>query len=297
MEKTTKSVHDESVAPTPHTVCNTIGMGQFGIVYESVLPSYGVVAIKRTLITSMPEYERIMRERHHLETLKHPRIAKLLETWVVPSVNVAERKTIWLVMEHAGRDSLFDWFQSNGVVEFKKRATILFDIVDAISYIHAKGLVHGDIKLENITIKSGQIKVVDLGYMQEESELSREKPMGGTLAYCAPEVLMHIGFGKQSADVWSLGVVIYSLAIGSFPVTHASYDHSLYCAAANSQRFYGHCPLTSFTSLHNLETSTIHACDRELINASLCVDESKRLPSYKLRKIALRYAQEIYRGD
>ena len=108
--------------------------------------------------------------------------------------------------------------------EFKisedKARTISHSIAAAVYYLHTYGIVHRDLKLENIMMvdesNHSDLKIADFGLSKilGPSETSTE-PFG-TIAYAAPEVLMQKPYGKN-VDLWSLGVIIYAMLSGSFP--------------------------------------------------------------------------------
>jgi serine/threonine protein kinase len=98
-------------------------------------------------------------------------------------------------------------------------AKILFkQIIEAIGYIHSRSIVHRDIKLDNILLDGkGNIKIGDFGVSRlvKQGEIMREQC--GTPAYIAPEILEDKGYVGFAVDIWSAGVVLYSMLYGSVP--------------------------------------------------------------------------------
>lgn len=98
-------------------------------------------------------------------------------------------------------------------------------IVDAVSYIHDKGIIHRDLKVANILVdettihmKYPQIKIIDFGF-GNKSQSSYDGHMG-TLMYMAPEVALNQEYTK-SVDIWALGIIMHKLLTGG---SHPFYD-------------------------------------------------------------------------
>ena len=90
--------------------------------------------------------------------------------------------------------------------------------VSCVAYLHEKGIAHMDLKLENLCYtSSGIIKIIDFG-------LACKKPMGsrGSASYAAPEVLKGYYADIRAADMWSVGVILFSMTYGFFPFQKAS---------------------------------------------------------------------------
>ncbi|PRP86904.1 putative protein kinase [Planoprotostelium fungivorum] len=127
-----------------------------------------------------------------------------------------DSKRVILVMKGG---SLFDIVQKKRRLCEKSACHVIREMLETLAFLHSKGIVHRDIKLENILCHSegeeGRIKICDFAFARQI--------YGGTLnvlcgspAYVAPEVLRGEGYGR-GVDVWSLGVVLYILLSGSPP--------------------------------------------------------------------------------
>ena len=89
----------------------------------------------------------------------------------------------------------------------------------ALEYLHGLEVVHRDLKLENVLVgKEGRVKLIDFGF---SLHLPRETYLlydfCGTPHYIAPEVIQREGYFGKPADIWSLGIVLYKITVGSFP--------------------------------------------------------------------------------
>ncbi len=96
-------------------------------------------------------------------------------------------------------------------------------MVEAVIYIHSKGIVHRDIKLENILVdKHYNIKMIDFGLAAiKETEFDLLHDTLGTLRYTAPELIKGDGY-NESVDIWGLGVIFFMLLTGEFPFNGSS---------------------------------------------------------------------------
>jgi MAP/microtubule affinity-regulating kinase len=99
--------------------------------------------------------------------------------------------------------------------------------LDGLSYCHSKGIIHRDIKLDNILLNyQGHIKVLfvfikmqicDFGVSKQIIKGQKLKGRCGTPAYIAPEIIKDLPYDGPMADVWSAGVVLYAMLYGNFP--------------------------------------------------------------------------------
>jgi serine/threonine protein kinase len=108
--------------------------------------------------------------------------------------------------------------ESNSLFVFEEERvrTISYQVLNAVSYMHNLGFVHGDLKLDNILLKGEQVALADFGQtvlLKDGDLLIRN---GGSRGYQAPEMLARRGHGKP-ADMWAFGVVLYTLATGTNP--------------------------------------------------------------------------------
>ena len=192
-----------------------LGEGSYGKVYKatSVLSSANV-AIKcyeRAKIKSETACRRIMQEIEILKYTFHPHIIKLYEIF-------ENQKYIFVVIEYIDSGDLLNYLKRNGVFEESDFLAIFKQIVRALHYLHFNGILHRDIKLDNILIDSnGQIKICDFGVSRKmpKSELVHEHI--GTPAYLAPEIVSNKGYKGFKADIWSLGVMTYIALTGQVP--------------------------------------------------------------------------------
>lgn len=95
---------------------------------------------------------------------------------------------------------------------------IFKQIVKALSYCHLRMICHRDIKLENIIIQEhNKVKLIDFGFGVKTTKKKYHNFFCGTPSYMAPEIIQKQNYIAQYADVWSLGILLYTMLCGAFP--------------------------------------------------------------------------------
>ncbi len=143
----------------------------------------------------------------------HPYIIKLIDV-------MEDDKNFFIVLEYLDGRDLFEFMNRNFMNEAKAKR-ILYSILRAVKYLHNFGIVHRDIKLENIMMSSRDghqalPKLIDFGLSKIFMVNERSNDKFGTIAYCPPEILL----GKDhwsTADVWSLGICLHVILTNRVP--------------------------------------------------------------------------------
>ena len=175
-----------------------IGKGSFGKVHLGIhILSKKKVAIKcidKTYIKEEKAQKKIVQEVKILRSLIHRNIIKILEVF-------ENKKFVFIVTDYASRGDLLKYMKEHGVFKEHRAKPIVAQILKSLEYCHSKGILHRDIKLDNILLdKDMQVKLCDFGvsrYMSDE----KIKERCGTPAYIAPEIINGGGYSKFQADV------------------------------------------------------------------------------------------------
>ncbi|ORX78973.1 Pkinase-domain-containing protein [Basidiobolus meristosporus CBS 931.73] len=192
-----------------YDLLETIGKGAYGKVKLGMHRLTGQkVAIK---IVDKTHAHTVAREIEMWRHLHHPNITQLLE------ILTTETK-IYMVMEHVTGGELFEHITNNGALNEPCGRSIFKKLLLAVEYIHKKRYVHRDLKLENILLdKNLDPKIIDFGFTRGIQSRRLLDTYCGSLAYVAPEVIAGGQYSGQESDVWSLGVILYTIMCGYLP--------------------------------------------------------------------------------
>jgi polar amino acid transport system substrate-binding protein len=213
---------EEIAALFPHLqILGVLGRGGMGVVYKARQPDLDRVVALKVLSPGLqddPEFaERFAREARALARLQHPHVVTVFDSGQVGDV-------YYLLMEYVDGVSLRESLQ-NGSLDPALALRIVSQSCDALQYAHDAGVVHRDVKPENVLLThDGEVKIADFGLaklLAEEGRafrLTSEHRVMGTRHYMAPEQQESPLRVDHRADIYSLGVVFYELLTGEVPV-------------------------------------------------------------------------------
>ncbi|KAL3873881.1 hypothetical protein ACJMK2_036964 [Sinanodonta woodiana] len=197
-----------------YRLIKTIGKGNFAKVkLAKHVPTGREVAIKIIDKTQLnpSSLQKLFREVRIMKMLDHPNIVKLFEV-------IETEKTLYLVMEYASGGEVFDYLVAHGRMKEKEARAKFRQIVSAVQYCHQKHIVHRDLKAENLLLDGDMnIKIADFGFSNEFVPGNKLDTFCGSPPYAAPELFQGKKYDGPEVDVWSLGVILYTLVSGSLP--------------------------------------------------------------------------------
>jgi len=153
-----------------------------------------------------------------MKRLKHPNICQFYDFYVTSSY-------VYIVLELIQGKELFDLIKASKTLSEDVARKILIQLVSTVQYLHSNGIVHNDIKLENIMLdEENNLTLIDFGHSSfkmglDEGKNGNTKGFGGvisTLEYAAPELIC-FGESRYKSEIWSLGVVLFVMVCGYFP--------------------------------------------------------------------------------
>ena len=196
-----------------YLVGEALGQGGMGAVFRATdLHTGGAVAVKfldRDLVRDPVHRQRLRREAEVTAALTSPRIVRVFD--------VGERDGVpYLVMEFVEGETLGERLRREGPLAVDEVLRIALEVARALEDAHAHGVVHRDLKPQNVMLADGLVKVVDFGIARAERlpGLTAPGAFVGTPAYAAPEAAT--GRGDHRADVYSLGVILEAM-LGESP--------------------------------------------------------------------------------
>jgi serine/threonine protein kinase len=205
-----------------YLIVEQLGRGAMGVVYKARDPQIDrVVALKTVALMGLePEEEEEFRTRFRCEAqaagrLQHPGIVTIFDVG-----EDEESHEPYIVLEYVAGESLSRILSREKKLPLPRALQLAEELADALDYAHAQGVVHRDIKPANILIgEDGHAKIADFGIAKLNlAHFTLPGRILGTPAFMAPEQLAGEGVDSRS-DLFSLGVILYSMVTGHSPFT------------------------------------------------------------------------------
>jgi len=253
-----------------YEILEELGQGAMGTVYLGRDPKINrEVAIKTLSFTNVSDdkldevKERFLREAEAAGRLSHPNIVTIFDVG-------EEHDLAYMAMQFLKGRPLADFCQKGALMPVKKVLKVVIEVGEALEYAHTHGVVHRDVKPENIILlDEGQVKVADFGIARVMSTSNTQTGVIlGTPNYMSPEQVEGSHVDGRS-DLFSLGVVMYELLSGEKPFHGDNMAHLMYNIANGS-----HVPLK------NVAPDAPDCC-RRIVKKLLTSDREKRYKSAK----------------
>uniref|UniRef100_A0A8C9NZC2 non-specific serine/threonine protein kinase n=1 Tax=Spermophilus dauricus TaxID=99837 RepID=A0A8C9NZC2_SPEDA len=192
-----------------YEVLRAIGHGEFGQVHLARHRLTGAEVAVKVLKTVTQDISDLS-EPLMLKSLEHPNVIQLFQV-------IRTRENLYMVMEHAGGGQLLERIPPGGMPQ-EEACRLFRQIVCALGHCHDKGIVHRDLKPANIMLDArGHVKLIDFGLSARFTAGHKLNDLWGSLAYIAPETVLKQEHEGPSADIWSLGIILYFMLTGSHP--------------------------------------------------------------------------------
>jgi serine/threonine-protein kinase len=209
-----------------YVLIEPLGQGGMGLIFKAeqkrIKRHVAVKLLSPDHISNEVSIQRLQREATAMANLKHPHIATVFDMVISNDAHP------WLIMELIEGTSLKTILQSDGKVSPERVVNIFLQVADAMDYAHANGLIHRDLKPDNIMLTleytGDYVKVVDFGIAKivdaepgEQSLTAQGQSMGSPF-YMSPEQCSHQSAPDFRSDVYSLGVIMYECLTGVLPI-------------------------------------------------------------------------------
>jgi len=262
------------------------GEGGYGATYPAVDTVTKEKLAVKVIDTRRMKLESIVRECDFLTSLDHPNIIKI-KAHGLGRKSANEEHLYYIFMELADGGELFDQVIDRGASTMPEDVArgFMLQLVAGVLHCHERGVAHRDLKLENVLLtKAGVVKVIDFGLSYRyphdaNGELDRSlklKDVCGSKSYAAPEVLGGHGYDGFAADVWSLGVSLFAMLSGFFPLDEASPKDWRYTKLMRAQQLGLSTTVTVFgwykRTCGHLTSSVVH-----LLDGMLWMDPARRM--------------------
>lgn len=222
----TKHNQDTTTVIDEYNVGDTIGFGGFSSVRKAQHQKRGeIVAVKiinQRLMTPMDK-TRLDRELSIWKSLAHPRIVQLRKI-------IKTDSTCYLICDYCSEGNLLTYLKKVTKLTESEAKKIFKEICQGVYYLHIdRQVLHKDLKLENILVDNqGNVKICDFGFaiyqqkhhvhQTKRNKKTHDDVAGGSLAYASPEQIRQvIPLMCPKTDIWSLGVILYALVVGTLP--------------------------------------------------------------------------------
>lgn len=198
---------------------NTIGYGNTSVVelvvYKKTKQKYSAKIISVSDIKKRGLTRAIDKEMAILDVIDHPHIIKMKEYFEIE--NNRKELFIVLILEYNEKGDLYSLLFCDKQIKIDQKKKIIFGVLQAIQYLHKHFISHGDIKAENILIKSNYYpKLCDFGFCKT-SIVAHDESKFGTLYYAAPELYVTGDFDPFKADIYAIGMTLYLIFELDFP--------------------------------------------------------------------------------
>jgi len=197
-----------------------LGRGQYSIVRRGIFKATNTpVAVKiidKSRFIKKPQSAKFLkREVEILTGVGHPNIIKLFAICDTPT-------TLYMFMEFIEGGDLLGYVESKGRLNEDEAKFFFHQLLVGVRYLHGLGIVHRDLKPENVLLAEEdnvkRLKIADFGFARIIEKNAVINSVVGTPSYIAPEILKKSRKGyKESADMWSIGVMLYACLGGVFP--------------------------------------------------------------------------------
>jgi serine/threonine protein kinase len=169
--------------------------------------------VSRQYLADDSLFDRFEQEVRILPFLKHPNVVCFEEV-------VFTAELIFLIMEYCCNGDLFSQIASEGMFP-EGRARVLFhQIAEAVRFIHGKDIAHRDLKPDNVLLDDNfNPKVADFGLCSLSKSNKLLKTPCGSPLYAPPEIIQNQSYDGKAADIWSLGILLYTMVTGTLPWT------------------------------------------------------------------------------
>jgi len=229
-----------------YEVKGVLGKGGFAKVYAVKCQSNKkIMACKAVLRASLVKVAQIQKLKYEIKIhreLKHPNIVRYF-------INFQDKDRIYILMEYCKNQTLMELVNRRKRLSEPETQYYMLQILQGVRYLHDTNVIHRDLKLGNILLDANMhCKIADFGLATKlQTPEQRKTTICGTPNYIAPEVLDGKKGGHSfEADIWSMGVIMYTLLLGIPPFQTGRVNSTYKKIKASSYEYPLHINITSY---------------------------------------------------
>ena len=198
-----------------YDIVRVIGSGSFSTValvtHRITNMQFACKICSRKLLTESNTFDRFEQEVRLMQSLHHPNIVSVIDV-------AYDQNLIYLIMEYCANGELFEYICNHGRLDSELCQRVFSKLVSALVYLHSRDIAHRDLKPENILLdETYDPKIADFGLCHVTTENQLLSTPCGSPYYAPPEIIANEEYDGKAGDVWSLGVVLYTMATGGLP--------------------------------------------------------------------------------
>ena len=198
-----------------YDLIRVIGSGSFStvalVVHRVTNLQFACKICSRQLLIESNTFDRFEQEVRLMQALHHPNIVSVVDV-------AYDERLIYLIMEYCSNGELFDYICNHGRLDPSLCQRVFSKLVSALVYLHSRDIAHRDLKPENILLDENfDPKIADFGLCHVTVEHQLLSTPCGSPFYAPPEIVSNQEYDGKAGDVWSLGVVLYTMATGGLP--------------------------------------------------------------------------------
>ena len=214
-EKLAPKLSRKNLIKGPYILGEVIGEGNFGTVRLATQIKIGeklaIKIINKNNIKKKSDIVRIKKEISILKKIRHKNIIQIYEV-------MESNQNVYIAMENCEGKELFEYIIKNKRLKELEACRLFRQLINGVDYIHSQGIIHRDLKPENILLDENMdIKISDFGLSTFFSQGEYLSTPCGTPNYAPPEMLIGQQYDGELSDIWSCGIILYTMLTGSLP--------------------------------------------------------------------------------
>jgi len=210
-----------------YRIIENLGIGGMGFVFKAIHIKldkiFALKMIAPSLAMNKDFIKRFETEARALAKLEDPNIVRIYDLR-------SDNDQWFIIMEYIDGMNLMEMIRNDGAMKWQKALPIFKQVLTGIGHAHAAGIIHRDIKPNNIMVTGGGVvKITDFGLAKDQSGRATTMSItsGGTLYYMSPEHVKGISFTDKRSDIYSIGMTFYETISGNVPFKSLDSDFDI----------------------------------------------------------------------